>query len=111
MEATRHSSDVRLVQLFVPLYSREGQPFPSADFATVRTELTDQFGGVTCFLASPAQGRWEDPSGQVQRDELVLYEVMTEHLDARWWQNYRAALEQRFHQDCVVVRALGAQLL
>jgi hypothetical protein len=39
------------------------------------------------------------------RDALVVYKVMVETLEEGWWAEYRRALELRFQQDTVVVRA------
>jgi Domain of unknown function (DUF4186) len=44
-------------------------------------------------------------------DEIVVFEVMTEALDARWWSNYRLQLERDFRQDEIVVRASAVTLL
>ena len=68
-------------------------------------------GGVTAFVRSPAVGAWEDHSGDVQRDDVVLFEVMADHVDHGWWAAYRAQLEQRFQQDEVLVRAVRAERL
>jgi hypothetical protein len=35
-----------LVQILLPLYRQDGTMVAEADFATVRRELTDRFGGV-----------------------------------------------------------------
>jgi len=43
-------------------------------------------------------------------DEIVVFEVMTEALDAGWW-NYRLQLERDFRQDEIVVRASTITLL
>lgn len=94
-----------LVQLFLPLYDNTGSPFPKARFDEVRAELTDKFGGATAFLRAPAVGAWEDDSGEVQRDEVVLLEVMAERLDRAWWARYRGDLERRFQQDEILARA------
>jgi hypothetical protein len=99
-----------LVQFLLPLRDNERRPFLRADFERVRTELTERFGGVTAFLQSPAVGAWKD-EGETTRDELVLFEVMTEALDRAWWKDYRAELERRFRQETLVVRALGAEHL
>ena len=77
----------------------------------MRTELTDLFGGVTAFLRSPAVGAWEDDGGEVQRDQVVLFEVMAAQLDHGWWTNYRKQLQQRFRQDEVLVRAMAVERL
>src|SRR5690606_480824 len=68
-------------------------------------------GGVTAFTRAPATGLWEDDAGEVQRDEVVLFEVMVEQLDHGWWRAYRTRLEGRFRQDEVLVRATSVERL
>ena len=102
---------MHLVQLFLPTRDNDGQPFDRALFATVRAELTDAFGGVTAYQRAPAVGLWEDDGGDVQRDDVVLFEAMAEQLDHAWWHRYREALAQRFAQDEVLVRAWPCERL
>jgi len=47
----------------------------------------------------------------VERDDIVVYEVMVDELDRGWWSAYRADLEHRFGQDQIAVRALTAEKL
>ena len=100
-----------LVQLLLPLYDNAGRRVPHERFAQVRDELTDRFGGVTAYLRSPAQGTWKVESGDVDRDEVVMCEVMVEALERGWWSSYRAMLEQRFGQQELVVRASAIERL
>ncbi len=102
---------MHLVQLFLPLRDNDGAAFPRTLFDEARAELTEVFGGVTAFVRSPALGAWEDDDGAVRRDEVVLLEVMTAHLDHGWWAHYRWQLEQRFDQDEVLVRAMQVERL
>lgn len=102
---------MQLVQLLLPVYDNDHKPFDKAMFDTVRAELTEQFGGVTAFVRSPAIGVWEDPSGAVCRDDVILFEVMSEALDAGWWRGYRARLEQRFQQEEIMIRASAIERL
>lgn len=102
---------MHLVQLFLPLRDGEGRPFDKAMFGDVRAALAERFGGSTAFVRSPAAGLWEDEDGDLQRDDVVLVEVLVETLDAAWWRDYRRALEQRFRQDAILVRALPAETL
>ena len=100
-----------LVQLLLPLCDNAGRRVPHDAFAAVRDELTERYGGVTAFLRSPAQGTWKETSGAVDRDEIVMCEVMVYEVDAAWWGQYRAKLEARFGQREIVVRALRFEKL
>lgn len=102
---------MHLIQLFLPLYDNDGQPFPRALFDAVRAELAEAFGGVTAYTRAPATGLWEDDAGRVQRDDVLLFEVMADALDRAWWGGYRQALEHRFRQDEVLVRATAVERL
>jgi len=70
----------------------------------------DRFGGLTAYNRAPAQGLWNDDGG-VERDEIVVYEVMADDLDPAWWAAYRTGLAQRFDQKELVVRAQPIELL
>jgi hypothetical protein len=100
-----------LVQLLLPLRDNGGTPFSSHLFEQVRSELTGRYGGVTAYLRSPASGLWLDDRGAIERDEVVMVEVMVESLDRTFWAAYRSTLEGRFRQTEVHVRALGGELL
>jgi hypothetical protein len=65
---------------------------------------------LTAFTRSPAQGTTTG-GGKTVHDEIVVFEVMTEALDAGWWRNYRLQLERDFRQDDMVVRASTITLL
>lgn len=47
----------------------------------------------------------------MQRDEVVLVEVMADHVDHGWWAAYREDLQRRFRQDEVLVRAMAVERL
>ena len=71
----------------------------------MRKELTQKFGGVTVYSQAPAEGLWKPESGKTIRDEVVLFEVMTDRLAKRWWKEYRSELEERFEQAEILIRA------
>ena len=100
-----------LVQLLLPLYVNDGRRVPHERFAQLRDELTERFGGVTAFLRSPAEGAWKEGEGGVTRDDVVVYEVMTEQLERRWWADYRDQLTRRFRQDELIITATTAERL
>jgi hypothetical protein len=101
---------VHLVQILLPLYDNDGAPLPRAAFQSVRDELTRRFGGLTAYTRAPAEGVGTE-SGGTTRDDIVVFEVMTDALEHEWWRDYRRMLERRFRQDTAVVRATTATLL
>jgi hypothetical protein len=100
-----------LVQILLPLYDNNGARFSGDLFQSVRSELANAFEGVTVYSRAPAEGLWKGDESSVCRDDLILFEVMAEHLDAAWWQHYRKQLESRFRQRQIVIRAQEMQLL
>ena len=93
-----------VIEIFLPLYDNEGDRFGPGLFQDVRSELVEKFGGLTAFTRSPAEGLWEH-DGRTSRDDIVIFEVMTEDLDEPWWRARRKSLERDFRQDEVVIRA------
>ena len=102
---------MHLIQLLLPLYDNNDVPFPKPMFDSVHAELTEAFGGVTAYVRSPAVGAWEASDGSVQRDDVILLEVMADAVDQPWWSAYRSRLEKRFHQDEIMIRATSTQRL
>lgn len=100
----RDVTPMQLVEILLPTADNEGVPFPRDLFVALRSELTEQFGGVTVFARSPAQGFWDDGE-QVARDEIVIFEVMCETLDETWWAATRCNLERIFRQDAIIIRS------
>lgn len=100
-----------LVQILLPLYDNDGHAFEPSDYVQLRSELADRFGGVTAYTRAPARGVWKDDSGETARDDIVIFEVMTDTLDTAWWRQYREGLERGFRQDEIVIRATAAERL
>ena len=101
---------MHLIQILLPLYDNEGNTFGEELYGKVRRELTERFGGLTAFTRAPAQGLWKD-AGKTHRDDIVVFEVMVEDVDAGWWRAYRQNLEAVFRQDEIVIRAQPVTLL
>jgi hypothetical protein len=100
-----------LIQILLPLYDNDGHPLGRDLFRAVAAELTERFGGLTAHTRAPAEGLWAEGQAGPSRDDVVIYEVMAEVLEKRWWHDYRRELEARFRQEKVVVRALAIQVL
>ena len=81
----------------------------ATEFALTRAELVEAFSGVTAYLRSPAQGAWTAPDGRIERDEMVMVEVLVDDFDRAWWKAYAATLATRFDQASIHIRALAAE--
>ena len=99
-----------LIQLLLPLDARDGHNVGHEAFARTREELAEAFDGVTAYGRSPAQGVWVAPSGEKQRDHVLMIEVMADTFDRAWWRNYMSTLERRFDQEIIHIRALPAEM-
>ena len=95
---------MKLIQILLPLFDNHGRRFPRAVYRQVRAELATQFTGLTAYSRVAAEGLWR-VGKRIQRDDIVVYEVMTSSVNRRWWRNYRRQLEHRFRQDTIVIRA------
>jgi hypothetical protein len=107
----REGAAIHLIQMLLPLYDNDGHAFPATHFATVRQELTDRFGGLTTYSRAPAEGLWHEADGPPRRDDIVVYEVMTDTLDRAWWAAFRRTLERRFTQEELVIRGQHVERL
>jgi hypothetical protein len=103
---------VYLIQILLPQRDNDsGERFPRAAYDRVRGELTERFGGVTAYLRSPASGLWVDDGGGVERDDMVIVEVMARHLEPEWWRLYKEELRRRFRQDELLVRCIRCDVI
>ncbi|WP_313199626.1 hypothetical protein [Rhizobium sp.] len=89
-----------LIQIFLPFNVGDARQMIEA----VESELLDRFGGVTLNINSPAKGLWDSGAG-VERDKIIVVEIMTEELDLGCWHNYRQQFERTFDQDEILIRA------
>jgi hypothetical protein len=93
-----------LIEIFVPLIDGENWGAGDGVFQEIRSELIEKFGGLTMYSRAPARGYYRT-NGKVDRDDLVVVEVMTDDLDREWWHGFRRRLESRLRQEEVLVRA------
>jgi hypothetical protein len=99
-----------LLQLFLPLHNNSGDRFGQQTFIDVRDDLVSRFGGITTYIRAPVRGLWQT-DGYVVPDDLVIYEIVVDRLDVRWWREYKRNLEWRFEQKSLVIRAQRILLL
>ena len=102
---------MRLIQLLLPLYDNDGKPAAPSLFREVQADLTEKFGGLTAYSRAPAEGRWREDGTHTVRDDIVIFEVMSEDVDRAWWRSYRMQLERAFRQQQIVIRASDIEML
>lgn len=102
---------MQLVQILLPLDDNSGTPLRREPFETTRAELIARFGGITAHSGAPAEGVWQESSGSVLLDRIVVLEVQVDAIDHAWWRGYRQELEARFQQKSVLIRALACEVL
>jgi hypothetical protein len=101
---------MHLIQLLLPLRDNAGQPYEDHVFRSINAVLVETFGGVTAFSRAPAKGTWLNADHE-ERDDVIVVEVMAEHLDREWWQSVREGLEADMGQAEIVVRCHAIERL
>jgi hypothetical protein len=95
---------MHLIQILLPVHDDDGQAFGAHHYEGLVHELTERFGGVTSYMRSPAEGRWNQ-GGETEHDEIVVVEVMADDLDRPWWAALRERLAEEFKQDEIIIRS------
>lgn len=96
---------MHVIEIFLPLQRNDGSAQPRELFGQVRAELMAKFRGLTAYSRTPAEGLWEREPGTVDRDAIVILEVMAEKLERSWWSDFRARLEASFEQEAILIRS------
>ena len=102
---------MHLIHVLLPLQDNHRRHFEPQQFQAVRKELTEKFGGVTAFVRSPAVGIWKEDDQSISRDEVIMFEVLSDQLNESWWRDYREKLEADFRQDEILIWAVEVRKL
>jgi hypothetical protein len=102
---------MHLIQILLPLYKKSGGRVSRALLRSTAKQLAKEFGGVTAYTRAPAQGLWRRRGAKLDRDDVVVYEVMAQRLDVAFWSSRRRQYEKEFVQDALVIRAVRAKRL
>jgi hypothetical protein len=104
-------ASVTLIEILLPLNDKSGRPQPKEAFADLRRLLVERFGGLTAFSRSPADGLWVEGDQTVERDKIIVFQVMADYLDRTWWSALRKRLEDQLGQEKIVIRASTIETL
>ena len=72
--------------------------------------MARRFEGVTACLQAPAERVWCGGT-QAGKDDIFIFEVMSEEVDLPDWRRRQAELERRFRQEKVIVRYMRMDLV
>ena len=95
---------MNLVQILLPVYGNDGRPLLQDTYGAIRDELVARFGGLTAFTQSPAEGFWNPGDRELQRDEIIMIEVMVPTIEHAWWALFRNRVQDLLAQESIVVR-------
>jgi inorganic pyrophosphatase len=105
------TTKTKLVQLFLPIEDKKGKPFAAKYYDKIKETLIKKFDGVSIYSNAPVNGRWADEQSNIEKDKLIVYEVMTDMIDLTYWESYKLVLEKQFKQDTIVIRCLDISLI
>lgn len=101
---------MNVIEVFLPLDTGRGEPVPPEVIEGLVAGLADRFGGATAYTREPAQGLWKRAT-TMERDRIIVVEVMVEEVHETWWRDYRTRLESEFEQERILIRVTGCQTL
>jgi hypothetical protein len=99
-----------VVELFLPLDAKDGEPIEPHVFEGIVRGLTDRFGGATAFTREMAEGLWKRAT-TIEPDRIIVVEVVVEDVHEDWWRSYRQRLENLLGQDEILVRITTCRTL
>jgi hypothetical protein len=93
---------ILVVQLLVPIYDREGKPYPRSVQYKIRRDLEHKFDGWSLAADKPLGGAWRNPeSGQVEYDVSWRYEIGIDFVRLDELDEYLAELAHRLGQKAL----------
>lgn len=101
---------MQIVEVFLPLDTGSGIPIEPEIIEGIVGGLADRFGGATAFTRAPADGLWKQGT-TMQKDRILIIEVMVSELEEGWWRKYRAKLEREFEQGEVLIRVTSCRTI
>jgi len=97
-----------VVEVFLPLDKGNGIAVEVEQIEAIVKGLADRFGGATAFTREPADGLWKR-SSTIERDRIIIVELMMDEVDDAWWKDYRHRLEREFDQEEIMIRVTACR--
>lgn len=96
-----------MVQLFLPYFDPDGRQFPRSYYNGLKQQLVEKFGGISMYEQAPITGLWKENEQAVQRDRLMIFEVMATTIDVDYWRALKEKLQKKFRQQEVLIRRMN----
>jgi len=97
----------KLIQLFLPVTNS-----PSADkkLEALEQKLIKNFGGLSIYAQNPVSGSWRK-KGQLEKDKMMVFEVMVPVFNEKFWKKLKTSLEKQFGQKEILIRSLDIGMI
>jgi len=97
----------KLIQLFLPLTNSR-----SADkkLKALEQKLIKNFGGLSIYAQNPVFGSWRE-KGQLEKDKMMVFEVIVSVLDQEFWKELKSSLKKQFRQKEILIRSLDIGMI
>lgn len=97
-----------VVQFLVPVYDRDGKPYPRDLLNQIQRELEERFDGWSLAADQPLPGAWRNPeTGEVEYDQSWRYELGVQRERLAELDDYLAVLADRLGQKAIWRVAYG----
>lgn len=101
----------KLIQIFLPATSTKSKSYPQDLYDQLLQKLTTKFKGATSYQKSSVTGFWKNDEGKKEKDELIIFEVMSDEFDVDFWERYKEELKKAFKQKDIVIRCFDMNLI
>jgi len=102
-KARLENSQTKLIQIFLPVRDEDGKDFSKRLWKNLNDKLTKTFGGLTIYSRAPATGLWNDGEGNRVKDEMIVYEVLTDIIDESYWKSLKDELQRKLRQEEILI--------
>lgn len=80
-------------------------------YKSIRLELTERFGRLTAYSRSPATGLWKDDDEELTVDKLIVYEVIANDFEKKFWKSFKEILKAQLKQEDKIIRCTGIDVV
>jgi len=102
---------MNLLQIFLPLFDRNGKHFLRDHYKMTEGELVKRFKGFTAYSRSPASGLWKDDQAKIQAERARHLRSDHGSIGLALVAKIPGSLEERFQQDQILIRSQNIDVI